>query len=169
MRVKLQTVNLDDRGLTLVEVLIASLITLILFMALMQTALLSIDVNAGNALRNEAVSIAEERMREIRDIGSSDEFNALSSDGTEADLDGADCPQEFVDEFGTDGRLIQRTFRNVDEFDFCTNRTCVELGGDGDCATFDVGVDIRQINITVGWIWLEEDYMHRISTIMRRP
>jgi prepilin-type N-terminal cleavage/methylation domain-containing protein len=167
--VKLQTVNLNDRGLTLVEVLIASLITLILFMALMQTALLSIDVNAGNALRNEVVSIAEERMREIRDIGSSDDFNALSSDPTDPDLDGADCPAEFVTDFGTDGRLIQRPFRNVDEFDFCTNLTCVELGGDSDCATFDAGVDIRQINITVGWIWLEEDYMHRISTIMRRP
>jgi Tfp pilus assembly protein PilV len=161
---------MDEKGLTLVEVLIASVITLVLFMALMQTALLSIDVNAGNSLRNEAVSIAEERMKEIQLIENSDDFNALSSDDADADLGGADCPVvDFVNVFGTNGRLIQRPFRNVVAFDFCTNLTCVDLGGRRIIKKLDVLADIRQINVTVGWIWLEEDYMHRISTIMRRP
>jgi prepilin-type N-terminal cleavage/methylation domain-containing protein len=38
---------MDEQGLTLIEVLIASVITLVLFLALMQAALLSVEVNAG--------------------------------------------------------------------------------------------------------------------------
>lgn len=58
----------NNKGLTLVEILIALVITLIVFLGLMQTALLSIDVNTTNLLREEAISIAEERMRELRDL-----------------------------------------------------------------------------------------------------
>jgi hypothetical protein len=144
---------MDEQGLTLIEVLIASVITLVLFLALMQAALLSVEVNAG-----------------MRGIASSDDFdNLLNSDPDPFPVD-AECPPEFADPpISNVGILFERNIRNVQDFNFCTNRTCVELGGDGDCATFDAGVDIRQINITVGWVWREEDYIHRISTIVRRP
>ncbi len=58
----------SSTGLTLIEVLISLVITLVLFLALMQSALLSIDSNTTNLLREEAISIAEERMRELRDL-----------------------------------------------------------------------------------------------------
>ncbi len=58
----------SQKGLTLIEVLISLVITLVLFMALMQSALLSISSNTKNILRDEAVSIAEERMRELRGL-----------------------------------------------------------------------------------------------------
>ena len=62
------TVLKNKKGLTLVEILIALVITLVVFLGLMQTALLSIDANTTNLLREEAVSIAEGRMRELRDM-----------------------------------------------------------------------------------------------------
>jgi len=62
------TVLKNKKGLTLVEILIALVITLVVFLGLMQTALLSIDANTTNLLREEAISIAEERMRELRDF-----------------------------------------------------------------------------------------------------
>lgn len=57
---------LDKKGLTLVEVLIAMVILLFVSLALMQTALLSIDSNMRNILRDEAVSIADDKMDEAR-------------------------------------------------------------------------------------------------------
>jgi prepilin-type N-terminal cleavage/methylation domain-containing protein len=168
----LTTVNLNNKGLTLVEVLIASVITLVLFMALMQTALLSIDMNTGNDMRNEAIRITDERKAVMKgNIIDSDDFGALDSD-TDPELDGADCPQEFFDDFDTTGVLIERNIRNIQDFQFCTNLTCVEPAGaggsDGDCATPD-NIDIKQVNFTVGWIWKGEDYMHSATTIVRRP
>ncbi|MEK6691226.1 MAG: type II secretion system protein [Nitrospirota bacterium] len=47
-----------SQGLTLVEVLIAMVILLLVSLALMQTALVSIDANMRNVLRDEAVSVA---------------------------------------------------------------------------------------------------------------
>lgn len=56
----------NKKGLTLVEVMMALLILLFVSLALMQTALLSIDANVRNLLRDEAVNIAEARLREFR-------------------------------------------------------------------------------------------------------
>jgi len=64
-------------GLTLVEVMIALVVLLLVFLALMQTALVSIDSNMINVLRDEAVGIAEMRMNEARNIP----FDTLASDG----------------------------------------------------------------------------------------
>jgi len=54
--------------MTLVEVVIALTVLLIVLLALMQTALVSIDANMINVLRDEAVSMAEEQMNEARNI-----------------------------------------------------------------------------------------------------
>ncbi len=66
---------LNKKGLSLVEVLLALIITLVLFLALMQSALLSTSVNVKNLIRNEAVRIANMRMMELR-CGSFDNLTA---------------------------------------------------------------------------------------------
>ena len=45
----------DEKGLTLVEVMIALLVMLLVSLALMETALLSIGSNMRNIIRDEAV------------------------------------------------------------------------------------------------------------------
>ncbi len=62
----------NKKGLTLIEVMVALLITLVLFLALMQSALLSINTNVTNELRNEAVSVAEMKMRELKNLSFTD-------------------------------------------------------------------------------------------------
>lgn len=62
----LLTVLLNKKGSSLVEVMISLVILLVVFLALMQTALLSIDSNVKNLLRDEAVGLAEMRMSTIR-------------------------------------------------------------------------------------------------------
>ena len=158
----MQTARLNKRGFSLVEVMIALVILLLVSLALLQTALVSIDANMNNVLRDEAVSIAEQRMDEARSLPfdfPSDPSNSLKSlvddDATHATLPTPnDCPSTF-----TVGTRIQRNFRNIIAKDFCTRRTVTTLGTG----------DARQVNIQVIWKWKGEDFSHSISTVIRRP
>jgi prepilin-type N-terminal cleavage/methylation domain-containing protein len=157
-----QIALLNNKGLTLVEVMIALVVFLFVFFALMQTALVSIDANMINSLRNEALNIAEMRMNEARNAS----FVSLVDDT--GSLAGCDCPTGFA---GT-GTCVERDIRSVSGFDICTNLQCTEVvggggvGGDGDCATDDA-VN-KQVHITVGWKWKDQDYTHRITTVRKR-
>ena len=152
-------------GFTLVEVMIALVIVLLVFLALMQTALVGIDSNMRNVLRDEAVKIAEMRMNEARSIPFvslvSDSASPLSDYDSSCDSGCNDCPTGF-----STGKCRCRNLRNISKFKFCTNLTCQELGGDGDCTTNDA--DNKQMNITIGWKWKGDNYTHRITTIRKR-
>jgi len=152
----MEAVLLNKKGFTLVEVMIALVVVLVVFLALMQTALVGIDSNMRNVLRDEAVSIAEMRMNEARSIP----FTSLGSDP--GSLAGYDCPNGF----SSTGVPVERNIRNISGFDFCTNLTCQELGGDGNCSTDDA--DSKQVNVMVGWKWKGDNYTHRITTIRKR-
>ena len=99
----LQTVLLDKKGLTLVEVMIALVVLLIVSLALMQTALVSINSNMTNILRDEAVSIAEESMNEARNIP----FDNLAA--------------------GASGETVSRNFKNIANFQYAVTRTVTDL------------------------------------------
>jgi type IV pilus assembly protein PilV len=94
---------LNKKGLTLVEVMIALVVLLLVSLALMQTALVSIDANMRNVLRDEAVGIAEMRMNEARNTP----FDSLVSDG-------ADIP-------------ITRNIRSITNFPYTTRMTVTNL------------------------------------------
>lgn len=164
-----QIALLNKKGLTLVEVMIALVIFLFVFFALMQTALVSIDANMINALRNEAVNIAEMRINEAKNVP----FVSLvadtglpSSDYSDGGCTSGcnDCPPTG---FST-GKCWCRDVRSISLFKFCTNLTCTEFGGDGNCATADIGADNKQVNITVGWKWKGENYTHSITTVRQK-
>jgi type IV pilus assembly protein PilV len=74
----MMNVTLNKHGLTLVEVMVSLVILLFISLALMQVALVSIDANTTNVLRDEAVSIAEQRMIDLRSMP----FDSLTPDGT---------------------------------------------------------------------------------------
>jgi prepilin-type N-terminal cleavage/methylation domain-containing protein len=158
-----QIALLNKKGLSLVEVMIALVIFLFVFFALMQTALVGIDANMINSLRNEAVNIAEMRMNEAKSIPFKRivrDPNSLSAGGCAS----ADCPTGF----SATGVCVPKDVRSISSFKFCTNLTCTEFGGDGDCATDDTGADNKQVNITVGWKWKGENYTHSITTVRPR-
>jgi Tfp pilus assembly protein PilV len=94
-------------GLTLVEVMIALVIVPLVFLALMQTALVSIEANTVNLLREEAVSIAEMRMNQSRNLP----FDSLVSDASSVP--------------------VTRNIRNITGgFTFNTLMAVTDLGGD---------------------------------------
>lgn len=144
------------KGVSLVEVMIALVVLLLVFMGILQAALLSIDHNMRNILRDEAVKIATARMEQIRSMP----FTSLSSDTQSLPSD-VDCPSDF-----TVGERIQRNIRKVSNKDFCVRLSCKEYGGDDNCSTEDA--DTKQLRVSVGWRWKGEDYFHSITTLRRR-
>ena len=70
----LQTVLRNKKGVTLVEVMIALVILLVVFMGLIQASLLSIENTATTALRDEAVRLASDTVTALR-TGPFDDLN----------------------------------------------------------------------------------------------
>ncbi|MHC4890527.1 MAG: type IV pilus modification PilV family protein, partial [Planctomycetota bacterium] len=105
----LPTVFQDKRGFSLVEVMISFVILLFVFLALMQTALVSIDSNVRNILRDEAVNFAEERMSALRNTPFDDAV--LNAGAAQADA--------------TD----TREFRDID-LPFTSKKTIPDLNAD---------------------------------------
>jgi type IV pilus assembly protein PilV len=62
------TVITNKKGMTLIEIMFALVILLIASLALMQTALLGISMNVQNAIRDEAVNVAEAEMNDLRSL-----------------------------------------------------------------------------------------------------
>ena len=56
----------NKKGMTLIEIMLALVLLLIVSLALMQTALVGIQTNMQNSARDEAVSVAEMRMNDLR-------------------------------------------------------------------------------------------------------
>lgn len=133
-----QTVLKDNRGLTLVEVTIALVVLLLVMLALMQTALVSIDSNMLNVLRDNAVNIAEERMKEVR--GTS--FDSVVSAAAEPE---------------------QRNVRNVANFSYTVTVNVTNINIDTRQIVVTVSWDWKQRTAANG-----NPYTHTISSILSR-
>lgn len=139
----------NNKGLSLVEVLIAMVVFLLVSLAMMQTALVGIDSNIITMLRDEAVNVTELRMNEVRNVP----FASLVSDAADV--------------------TITRGVRNIaGGVNFATRVVVAELDGDGNLGTDDANT--KQINVTTTWEWRDKTvangnpYAHRISTIRKR-
>jgi prepilin-type N-terminal cleavage/methylation domain-containing protein len=145
----------NEKGVTLVEMLVALVVFLLISLALMQTALMSIDSNMVTALREEGVRVAEERMNGARSQQFTTAFDTLSGYSDIAPLNG--CPSAtFLGAFPS-GQLVTRNVRSITNFPYCTNLT----------VTFPNPTNLSdaQVVVTVGWQWKGQDYSHSISTI----
>jgi len=72
----------NKKGVTLIEMMIALVILLVVSLALMQTALIGIKANLQNTLRDEAVSVAEMRINQLRSLP----FDSISTAPAEAEV-----------------------------------------------------------------------------------
>jgi prepilin-type N-terminal cleavage/methylation domain-containing protein len=141
-------------GFSLVEVMIALVVLLLVFMGLMQTALLSIDSNMRNILRDEALRIAAQRMEETRSLP----FDSIVSDAaaTAVTLPACGNPPVGVANYPV---LVERNFRNIQNFPFGSVMGVTDL---------DPGPDTKMIQVTVRWEYRNECYTHTVSSVRRR-
>ena len=143
-----QTVIRDNRGITLIEILISFVLVTVTSLALIQSALVAMNTNVVNELRNEAVKGAEQRMNDLR----SESFTASF---TSPDL------------VQTGGQLkkdpaVTRNIRAT-SCDFTPWRTVTDI--DVDPVT---GVNLKQIYLTIRWTYRNINYQHSVSTVLRR-
>jgi prepilin-type N-terminal cleavage/methylation domain-containing protein len=139
--------KINKKGLTLVEMMIALVILLLVFLALMQTALLSINSNITNLFRDEAASIAEQHMIFIRNMP----FDSV----TDTSSSFVDDPRPTV--AGIEGINDTRDFRSF-SITFRPERQVTDLG-----------IDNKQVDIRVSWDWKGETFTHSINAVLRRP
>jgi len=58
----------DKRGLTLIEVMMAMMISFIIFLGLSETIVIAVNANVQNALRDEGVRVAESEVNAVRTV-----------------------------------------------------------------------------------------------------
>ena len=133
-----QTVLVDKKGLTLIEVMIALVVLLLVFLALMQTALVSIDSNMINVLRDDAVNIAEEQMSDARNT-------------------------PFDNIITVPAAPVTRNIRNISNFPYSTAITVTNMNADSKQVVITVTWDWKARTTAGG-----NPYTHTISTILRR-
>ena len=138
----------NNRGVTLVEMMIALTVFLLVFMGLLQTSLLSIDHNLRNILRDEATTIAAGRMNELKNVA----FDSPTLNP------------------GTNCQIVLRNFRNfTKQYNVCDVITNLpEPGGT---------VNTRNVQVVVGWNHKNEiavqaptgrEFQLSITTVRRR-
>ena len=64
----------NNKGMTLIEVMISFLILMVVALAVMKTALVGMSTNMQNSLRDEAVNVVDLRMNELRNTA----FDSIS-------------------------------------------------------------------------------------------
>lgn len=140
---------LNKKGVTLVEVMIALVVLLIVFMGLLQTAILSIQSNTTNLMRDEMTR----RTARIASEAKNTPFGTLASDAGTFALPACTTPP--VSDAGT-YMQIDLPVRNMTIP--CGSRMTVTLRG----------ADTKQVQILVRCEFKNECYTQSFTTIMRR-
>ena len=156
------------RGVSLVEVMIALVVLLLVMTGLLQSALLSIDHNLRNVLRDEAVRIADQRMngRLMLDdnVTFYDGLRVIPFSGTPNSL------SSIATSNWTAPVVVTRNFRDLTKpYSVCWRITSIDA-------------ETIQIEVAVGWNHKGEnvpqpvgtentattaEYVHQITTLRR--
>lgn len=124
-------------GMSMVEVLIAMAIMLFMALAMMQTALVVIDTNTKNAIRDEAVKIAEMQMADLRRWG----FTKTP------EMDAGTAMHN-----GWNALMI----RNINVNSFYTRTVTIQNLPGG---------NYKRIVVRLAWTWKGEAFNHEIRTV----
>lgn len=143
----------NSNGVSLVEVMIALVVLLLVFVGLFQAALLAIDNNMRNILRDEAVAVAAMRMEEARSMS----FDNVLNDTTANSVNLPACGNSPVNDAGPYPVGITRNFRNIQNFPFGTRRT-----------VDDLDPNTKRVEVLVRWEYKNECYTHSATTLRRR-
>jgi type IV pilus assembly protein PilV len=147
-------VLLNKKGFTLVEVLVAFVVLLFVSLAMMQTALVSINSNMTNRLRDEAVGIADTRMKDLRSTTFNDP--ALVQTGSP--------PVSVTENAAGAGNPFRRSFR-LFTIDYIVQRQVTDIQTD----LVRNLVLVKRIDVRVTWTWKGENFSHSVTSIMKNP
>ena len=145
-------------GFSLVEVMVALCVLFLVFMGLMQSALLGIDSNMRNILRDEALKIAAERMEETRNLPFDSVVDDVVVAGEDVTFTGPCAGPPIADP--SYPVRVDRDFRNIVGFSYGTRMTVFDYGA--------APAETKRITITVRWEYRDTCFTHRIVSLRRR-
>jgi prepilin-type N-terminal cleavage/methylation domain-containing protein len=158
----------NNKGVTLVEVMIALVILLVVFMGLIQASLLTVENTATTALRDEAVRLASDTVTALK----TGPFDDLNRDAPPPPALPPPDPPLFrlsstgsAMEQGNARRLGINTVRGSRNLssNYVITVAIVALDGDN-----------KQVTVRVEWDWKERTfandnaYRHEVVTLLRR-
>ena len=129
---------LNKKGVTLVEVMVALVVLLIVFLGMIQTSIVAIQANMKNVLRDEGVRITADQLTRVRTAP----FDDINNDGV------VDPSPVYVFI-----RTENRNFRQSISVPFSIQIRSEEL----DTAN-------KQVTVTTSWSWRDENFQHQILT-----
>ena len=138
--------HINNKGVTLVEVMISLVIFLIVFMGLMQTALLSIDGNVRNVERDEAIMIANGELDKLKNVP----FDDLSNTSVV-------LPEN----------IVNRNVRNIINFEYEVHRIITSPDTNTRIINVVVGWDHKKE--TAAQSPTNREFQHSITTLRRSP
>jgi prepilin-type N-terminal cleavage/methylation domain-containing protein len=161
----LQTALRNKKGVTLVEVMIALVILLVVFMGLIQASLLTIENTATTALRDEAVRLATETVTTLKS-GSFDDMDRNPVTNPDPHMFKMSSTGSATEK-GNASRLginTVRASRNLSR-NYVIEVTIVPL---------DNPANNKQVTVEVKWDWKERTfasgnpYSHKVVVLLRR-
>jgi prepilin-type N-terminal cleavage/methylation domain-containing protein len=150
----------NNKGFTLVEIVVSMVIVLVLLLSLVQAALLTIDSNMRNLLRDEGFRIADQRMNGMLVDNGNNSYQGLRETPFDR-LYSAASPNWACTSY-----KVVRSFRNIAKKEYSV---CWRI------RTFSP--DVLTLDVAVGWDYKNElpllnptgrEYQRTISSIMRR-
>jgi prepilin-type N-terminal cleavage/methylation domain-containing protein len=136
-----QTVMFNKKGVTLIEMMVSLLIILVVSLALMQTTLVGINTNQMNLLRDEAASVAEMRMNQLKSL-------PFTNTAVDSNLIAVN---NFVE--------TPPVSRTINGFSLIYQPTKTIL---------DVSADSKQITMKIDWTYKNKNYSYSVISIMRK-
>jgi prepilin-type N-terminal cleavage/methylation domain-containing protein len=162
--------RLDNKGFTLVEMVIALTLLLLVSMAMMQTALVGIGANMQTVLRDEAIRIAEARMNAARSLQFDDSGDQLLSDTDDTIADEgfqiAACEAPPVSDPNTYPVVMYGKFGNLRPDPTHPERSGIRFGTRRDVRPLDG--DHKQVYILVRWEYKNICYSHQVDALIKR-
>lgn len=145
---RLRLALLNKNGMTLIEVMISLLILMVVALAAMQTALVGMNANLQNSMRDEAVNVADQRMNELRSMVTGTFFDG--------NISGIPSGDDLTVVSNYAEPVITRTFRGA-SVSYIPTRTVSKID-----------TDTKQVTLSVAWGFRGKTYTHSVTTILRR-
>jgi type IV pilus assembly protein PilV len=133
------SVKLDNKGMSFLEVMIATVFLMVVSLALVQTSLLGFQENLRNSLREEAVRIADQRIGDLR-------TKAFTETLTDPSLNA-----------GVTASTVTRNLRSFQK-DYSVTTTVTDLPSGNPTN--------KQITVKVDWTYKGSTFSHSTTVIL---
>lgn len=146
----------NNKGVTLVEMLIALVVLLIVFMGLLQATLLTMQTNVKNSLRDDAVRVLSDRLAVLRGVPYSNS-SVLPDNSPNFVLDTAvhanpGCGNIVDGDYIHDNPYdVPISVRNTTVHFYVTKVVC------------DIDSTHKVISLKATWSWQSENYQHTLA------